>query len=1020
MSLETLLQDQRRKNIIFPRPSLVAEPKRAKKVFNLSVNKGISTEEADIEVLTGEVIAWADNLTDSPLYEGAAQVFDPAEPPMGGEAPTDPMGELLRAELAVAGKAAGFGLKTLGFIFSPIERAFKFITNAAMMEPLTKTAVGPLKAAALNEAMGAEINRQVNARVAKAEAKGELLDPDEKGAFIDQARADVTAQVREDAAKSIRAINSETEDVEIADFMQSAKDALKALVPWPGFADDVKTFGDISADSYERIVGTEAPFWYAPLADVTNETVAMVGLFKLANAAQFTKDAEFIRKGAKITKAEMRAIKKLHKQASRVKKAKVVSNTVPDATDGATATQKLISLLKEAKPLRDKKALELHKSRQLRFAKLSKVQKNVRGSKLVRATKQALKGKAPVPDFEPIGTSLTPQEINTLFNLVNNSQLGIGFDKGRGILSLDKLLRGQLITKSEIANLEAVFGRALGKTLFRKQSISSMMQDLSFDVINLPRAVLASYDLSAGLRQGIIFSVSHPVASMKSFGRSVRAAASLQYSDDIERITRSTKMGKLAERFGVHISPTGFSSRLSSKEENYMSSLADFIPGVPASERAFTTFLNQQRREVFAIQAEKWIRRGITPANDPKSYQQFAKFVNHATGRGSFENLKPGALTALNATFFSPRFQVSRVQVIGDLISPATTANARKVIARDLAEFYVTGMSFMAMAKAGGAEVEMNPRSSDYGKIKVGNTRYNYWGAFQPLATFTARMITGEVKSTATGKVKPRKRVSISDPFGSTVVSFLRTKLAPVPGAVVDVFAQQTVPGDPVEATPEFFAKKGFETLVPLFAQDVIDAWRFQGADAQLPISTGLAFTGLGVQTWEVAPFAQLELAKDSLARQTYGKDYSELGFMETRFLDHDILINHPGLVELEQQSKFESNNVTFLTKQAKEQRKSERFIEKRVNKELLADLNEMHIALGGVDRVFGNWRLNDEQYKEYQEKVAENINVMFEELRPLWDTQEIGSATKIETASRILRIAKQRAANEMKIGSME
>ena len=81
---------------------------------------------------------------------------------------------------------------------------------------------------------------------------------------------------------------------------------------------------------------------------------------------------------------------------------------------------------------------------------------------------------------------------------------------------------------------------------------------------------------------------------MKAFGRSVRAAASLQYSDDIERLTRTTKMGKLAERFGVHISPTGFSARLSSKEENYMSSLADFIPGVPASERAFTTFLNQQ------------------------------------------------------------------------------------------------------------------------------------------------------------------------------------------------------------------------------------------------------------------------------------------------------------------------------------------------------------------------------------------------------------------------------------------
>ena len=71
--------------------------------------------------------------------------------------------------------------------------------------------------------------------------------------------------------------------------------------------------------------------------------------------------------------------------------------------------------------------------------------------------------------------------------------------------------------------------------------------------------------------------------------------------------------------------------KLSSKEDLYLSRLAEKIPGIAQSERAFTTFLNQQRRLVFETQAKKWIRRGITPAIDEKSFKQLATFLHHAT-----------------------------------------------------------------------------------------------------------------------------------------------------------------------------------------------------------------------------------------------------------------------------------------------------------------------------------------------------------------------------------------------------
>ena len=1026
MTLDNLLQDYRKRDIVPPRQP-VGVVDRAEKTFDLSVQENIPLPEADSRLLSQELMDFTRNLDESPLYQkmdGLIDVFDPSEPPAAGEGVPDPMGELLKAEIAVVREPAKWALKASSYIFSPRNRAFKFITNAMMYDPLTRSVSGGIKKAVLKDAILVEKTRikREETRKVRAERKKKGLPAipfgfGEYTAVLGKDRiAEIDREVDERAVGSVKALQAEEpEDVKVVDFLKSGKDALKALVPIPGFADDVKSFGEISADSYERIVGQQAPTGYGIVGDIALEATAIGGLVKMAWAAK-AKDAASLSKAAKLTKSEVRAIKRLHKAASQVKKVPVKSTTVPSRTDAATVTQKLIRLIKEAKPLRNRKALLLHRDRQRKAAKLANVQKNVEGARLVRATKGALSGKSPIPDFTPINSNLSPQEIDVLFNLVNTSQLGAGFDKGRAILSLDKLLKGKLIVKSEIANLEAVFGRELTKALFRKQSISSIIQDVSFEIINLPRAILASFDLSAAGRQGIIFSVSHPIASMKAFGRSVRAAGSLKYADDIERITKTTKFGKLADSFGVHSSPTGFAAKLSSKEEVYMSRIAEKIPGVAASERAFTTFLNQQRREVFALQAQKWIKRGITPKNNSKAFQDYAKFVNHATGRGSLETLQPGALTAMNATFFSPRFQVSRVQVVGDLVSPKTTAIARKVIARDLAEFYATGMGIMAMAKMAGAEVETDPRSSDFGKIKVGDTRYNYWGAFQPIATLAGRVYSGEIKSTGTGKIKKKERISLG--IDNTVVQFLRTKLSPAAGRGFDVLIGETFLGEPVEPTAKFLGKTAFESLVPLFIQDSVDAWRFQGADAQLPISAGLAFTGIGVQTWELASFAELELARDSLSRQTFGRNYDQLSWTEVTELDRDILVNHPGIVDLERETKFESESVRFLMKQGLEGRKSERFLEKNISKKLLADLNEIKLSVGGVSRTFGNWRLNDEQYKEYQKRVATNINKLFKETESLWDTKNTDG--KYEIMTTLLRSAKLLAGQEMRIGDME
>ena len=80
--------------------------------------------------------------------------------------------------------------------------------------------------------------------------------------------------------------------------------------------------------------------------------------------------------------------------------------------------------------------------------------------------------------------------------------------------------------------------------------------------------------------------------------------------------------------------------------------------------------------------------------------------------------------------------------------------------------------------------------------------------------------------------------------------------------------------------------------------------------------------------------------------------------------------------------------------------------------------MNNIKLPVGGVSRIFGNWRLDDEQYKEYQKRVAGNINKLFQETKPLWDTKT--DEGKFELMHIILNSAKLLSANEMKIGELE
>jgi len=228
--------------------------------------------------------------------------------------------------------------------------------------------------------------------------------------------------------------------------------------------------------------------------------------------------------------------------------------------------------------------------------------------------------------------------LNRLFGLVQNH-------KGEGLLPMPH----------QIKSMEKVFGPEMRKALEKLRGGKKKMIRKIIDALNLPRAVLASFDVSAGGRQGLLLL---PIARGKWFkavGQGYRAWTSPEYADYIDLQIKTHPMYKKFIDNGGHLSQIG---SLTGGEEIFISEFAHKIPGIRASERAYTTTLNSLRFYTFAKYAQQWQGTGKT-AND---YRTLAKFINHATGRGDIKGLEEYA-PALNAAFFAPRLFLSLIHI---------------------------------------------------------------------------------------------------------------------------------------------------------------------------------------------------------------------------------------------------------------------------------------------------------------------------------------------------------------------
>ncbi len=395
------------------------------------------------------------------------------------------------------------------------------------------------------------------------------------------------------------------------------------------------------------------------------------------------------------------------------------------------------------------------------------------------------------------------------------------------------------------------WNRGLFMDRLRNRSIPKKILGGAREVLNTTRAVVTSIDLSAVARQGAFIGLAHPVRASRAIPAMLRSLTKKGHFRTITEI-QNRPNAALYKASGLFIAEPNETS-LAKMEEAYMSRWAERIPGVAASARAYTSFLNQLRADSFDAMVASLSRDGKVTLKEAKA---IANFINVSTGRGNLSILQPAAV-ALNTAFFSPRYTVSRFQLLLGQPFYHGTKRTKILVAKEYGRFMVGASVMYALAYAADAAfgddddiplVEWNPRSSDFGKIRIRKTRIDPMAGMVQTFVFMTRLITGETKSTRTGRVTPIRGKGV--PFrGDTSfdigVTFFRNKLSPVFATAARFF----------DRTDKGFKRfdvleEGLSLTTPLALRDVIEVVQEHGIILSTAIILAAIF-GVGVQVYD-------------------------------------------------------------------------------------------------------------------------------------------------------------------------
>jgi hypothetical protein len=340
------------------------------------------------------------------------------------------------------------------------------------------------------------------------------------------------------------------------------------------------------------------------------------------------------------------------------------------------------------------------------------------------------------------------------------------------------------------------------------------------DVVQLPK-VKAGFDLSATGRQGLAQIMAHPSYFVEAMTEQVKAFASEDAFNSFVEGIRSRPDFETLRRH-VQLSSVG-----DIREEPFASGLAKRIPGVRASDRAYSAALD-------SVRVQAWDNYTSFVADGPhvtdETYKAIGELINISTGRGEFpvlDRFKLGKrfINALNVPFFSPRNTASKFNLISparlikNSLNPATRPVAYLQM-RDALRGLGTLGTTLGLAHVAGLDVGLNPfsRDNNFGKLRVGHAVSDLTGGEGFGVRTIAQMAQSAAREARGLPVKPNQTVL------AIARHYLRSQLQPAASVALDVKTGKDFEGNRVT-----YSKATADLVAPFVVEDFYKGWTDAG-----------------------------------------------------------------------------------------------------------------------------------------------------------------------------------------------
>ncbi len=476
---------------------------------------------------------------------------------------------------------------------------------------------------------------------------------------------------------------------------------------------------------------------------------------------------------------------------------------------------------------------------------------------------------------------------------------------------------GELLTTGEVEMMRGIFGDAFAESLYK---VTALPAGNAGKVVEIGRKGIRGLNAAARTlettgelsflgRQANFRMWTRPKDAVRSFAIAMRSLASPKYANRIDEAMRFTRTGKIGLEHDLFLGHWQNINRLNPREEFFAAEWLHHIPilkqYIGGFERGYVNGLNSIRLDWFdeGLQIIERTGRGT----DDDLLRGWANYVNNMTGRADIDAIEAGAVglqkmaDTAKDILYAPRFTASkwnRHKVAAELIFGENTPRALKqMMVRDVATKWRRYERFAWYASQNGYTVESNPQSSDFLKLKKGDTRIDVLGGDGQLVVMMARIVSGQTKDSHTGLLKDNVATKIIQQYSAG-------KLNPLWSTMYDKFiAQQTFEGKNID-DPEVLKKLVVEKFLPLFYTDIKDKiYNEYGRKAKViaeniqeqgvshltetlrEVAVG-GFIGLGVQTYGPSARKQYELMIEDKAQEIYSKHFLDL----TIFQKQDVV----------------------------------------------------------------------------------------------------------------------------------